>query len=245
MKKTFVLLLMIVTLCFASTYAEGIDFSVRGGITFSSSKSDIITYETQQKSEIKEYTTKNEYNYAWLTDDCIECRNIKFAGYDNVNVVYYFDDQNNLVSIIYAPESTEEKAAADKQYDTFNTALQKYGDIIATGNEYLPINGETMDAIKYFNCEDFHYDLSGAGGTSKRDSTILRFAQRLDELTEGYVDVKVMEFVSHSEMVLSGLGKTTNDYYHVVISYTFCTEKQLQDVRDAIIEKQNALTSDL
>lgn len=243
MKKTLAIIMSInLLLVCLGVYGESTTFSVRGGISFESSKEYIMDYEKSQGNEMTEHT-KAEY---WYTTNCIQYQSIKFAGYENTSVVYYFNNNNELESILYTPmHFVKDKASADAQYNTFNNALEKYGSPIASGDKYIQFNEEAHDAIHYFSDEVFHHYSSGKGGTTKIESDIITSAQRLFPLENGYVDIMLIEFREHDDVTWTGVGSFSDDLYHVVVSYTFVTEEQVQKVKDANLELQNAIENDL
>lgn len=214
-------------------YAET-DFSVRGGITFDSSKGEILAFEESQGSRIDE-RHENKYYY---TNNCIYCEGISFAGYDNAAVIYYFDKDDKLISIIYLfHQYVDDKDSGDKLFRIIDDGLEKYGNPVATGNEFIDINKEDRDVLDMFS--NFYLDISSDAKTK-----LISFSQRLYPLNEGCIDIKNIEFLWQYSQSIMGYKMQSNQYY-VGVSYSLCTKDQLQAVHDAINQKQNAINNDL
>ena len=217
-------LILVLSLSVTASYAENNQFSVRGGITFDTTKEDIIAYEQSLGNEIVDH---NDFS-----DNVLCCKNISFAGYEEVQVDYYFDSDGHLTSIVYqfkdyydfnngAPE-------AKKLYEVIDNGLSKYGAPIATGNEQLVIDDAAIDALDYYQLFAA-YSFSGP-------AKVLSFAQRLHQLDDGScIDIKNMQFTYN-------LGTVS---YVTVLSYAFYTPEQMQSFNDLIEEKQDLINNDL
>lgn len=183
MKKLVAVLLVFVILCISClSVSEQIDFSVRCGINFSSTKEEIIAYEESQKKDGHVYTNPNEVypESSWYSDNCVLADSVDFAGYENTSVTYYFDADNHLASILYVPfHFTDDQDSADKQYRLFNNALEKYGIPIAENGEYIMIDENSYDTVRYLSDSFFNENYSGKNLSRKSSTRILASAQRL------------------------------------------------------------------
>ncbi len=227
----FIVLSVLLTVC-SGCLADS--FSVRGGINFNSTKAEILAYEETQGGKIQDKSREGGY----FSDNCIQVSDITFAGYEDTIVIYYFDNEDKLISIYYDfHQSVDDRAPADKQFSIIDEGLAKYGDPIATGKEFLDIN-DAPDVIDYIHSSTLQ-DI-----TSDARTDILAFSQRLVKLDSGYVDIKNLEFLWYYTMNLGGY-KFPSYQYNVSVSYSFCTDEQIQAVEDKILEKKNALENDL
>lgn len=248
MKKIIsILLILSLICCYASSLASDNDFSIRGGISFKSTKDEIVSYEESQGGKVDLNPLKTYDSVTWFTNNCILVNGISFGGYDEAEVVYYFDDNDKLLSILFLPHHfVDDKSSADKQFDQFNGALEKYGSPIATNGEYLEIEPGACDAIGYFSNPWFHEDDIGENLIRKVESTIISSAQRIYTIDNGYVDIQLIEFLEKDETTFVGLGGPfSSSRYENILSYAFYSEEQMQNVRDKIQEKQDALNNDL
>ena len=227
----FVILTVTLTIC-CGCLADS--FSVRGGISFNSTKAEILSYEETQGGKIQDRSGEGGY----FSDNCIQVSDITFAGYEDTIVIYYFDNEDRLISIYYGfHQSLDDRVPADKQFGIIEEGLAKYGDPIATGTEFLDINDapDVIDHIHSSTLQDI---------TSDARTDVLAFSQRLVKLDIGYVDIKNLEYLWYYTMNIGGIKLPTHQYY-VSVSYSFCTDEQIQAVENEILEKKNAVENDL
>ena len=231
--KRFLILLSVVTSFALPCFAETV--TLRGGITFSNDKQEIISFEESQGTDLEINPTGNDY----FSENCLYCKSISLAGYNDCAEIYYFNQDNHLESVLYIFDWTEEnKDVSDKQFATLDNALSKYGNPIASGSEYIAINESAVDALDFFAARRFN---------GKFDTSELRsFSQRLVEDSDGYIDIKLIEFHHWVDVSNKALGINMKlHYYPVAISYTYCSAEQVKAISDKATEKQNALNSDL
>lgn len=247
MKKMVAIFLAVSMLCITCfAFADGVDFSVRGGISFKSTKEEIVAYEESQGAKVNLNPLETYDTCTWFTTNCILADNISFGGYE-AEVIYYFGEDDKLQSILFIPKHyVDDKTSADKQFVQFDGALEKYGTPIAQNGEYLEIETGARDATAYFNNPWFHEDDVGENLIRRVKSDIISSTQRLFTFDDGYVDIQLIEFRNHDETTFVGLGGPfSSDSYENLVSYTFYSEEQIQRVRDKIQEKQDALANDL
>lgn len=232
--KRFLILFIILSITVIPCFAESV--TIRGGITFLTSKEDIIRFEDSQGTEYEVSPT----NYGdYFTDNCIYCKNVSVAGYDNCSEIYYFNEEDVLESVLYLFEMQEEsKELADRQFEVLDNALSKYGPTIGSGNEYIRIN-EAIDVLDYFSSSRFNNE-------PIHSSELKAFSQRLAEDDNGYIDIKLIEFHHIMDVSNKAIGINMKlHYYPLAISYTYCSSDQVNAVKAKAREKQNALNNDL
>ena len=129
MKKILATLVIISVLCVCcSSFAESADFSVRGGISFKSTKDEIVAYEESQGAKVNLKPLETYDTCTWFTTNCILADSISFGGYE-AEVIYYFGENDQLQSILFIPKHyVDDKAPADKQYAQFDGGFRKVWD---------------------------------------------------------------------------------------------------------------------
>ena len=225
--KKVVSALLIVSIIILSPSAF-CEVSLRGGITFQSTKNDIIAFEESQGTK---YTIGNATAYGCYADNSIKYEGVEIAGFTDFNrIVYCFDDDDRLSAVLYEFNCAEEsRELADKKYDILDNALSKYGDPINDGTLFVEINKEGYDLY------DYHLRSNELG----LNDTVISLSQRLANAGEDYIDIRIAEFRR---------GYNNPFYtpaYFVVISYTLCTQEQVQSVFDRAADQSEALINDL
>lgn len=232
--------------CLAS---EIVEVSLRGGISFNSTKKDIIDYENSQMS----YYEINPTGKDFYTDNCILVSYISLAGYEDSNLLYYFNTDDSLSSVIYCFEENSNRDATDKQYEILNEALSKYGTPMATGEEFIDINPKAIDVLDIYTSDEHNSSSHEIYHVIDKNAELRAFSQRIVEQSNGYIDIKLIEFQRHTYME-NHLGKAFGDNrvtydnfdtYFVAISYTYCTQEQMQALIDKANEKMDAINNDL
>ena len=242
MKKIIGLMLLISIILTSVACAE--EFSVRGNIDFSTTKEEIMRIEEANGLEGEIAPTGNDF----YTENSILYEGIVFANSEDTDVIYYFDEDDKLVSIMYMFDWFEDEETAIEQYNTLNSTLEsKYGSSIASDDKYININTDDVanDVVDYETSAWFNESL---GDGNEKTVNPMYFEQRLVAIEGGYVDVKITLFNYKFTMVANMGGikmPFVNEYYPMAISYTYCTEEQVQAVEMAIQEAQDTLDSDL
>ena len=234
MKRVFsALLFLVLTVCVVSvSFAD--EFSVRGSINFNSTKQDILDYEKSASSEIRENPTPNTlYNY--YTDNCIACDGISYAGYDNCRVIYYFDSNDKLVSILYVVRffgDSGERNIPDA-YNRLDSALNdKYGISLDT-----PIAFTKSE--KALNVYDFVKALNISG-------QLTDMKQRLADNKDYFIEIEIGKVEYMDWEAIEDRSKIDYaDVRGVGISYSIIANEVVNELVQQAEDAQKALDSDL
>lgn len=144
MKKVFAIFLTIIlTLCGFSAFAE--DFTLRNGIHFGDSPDDIKEKETLTIRNDIDRKSALGANNEWLMDF-----EGTATGIDNVLTIFYFDEEQKLVDMVYYYEQIGHNVPVTMDlYDKLKQSLtEKYGKPldIPEGKQYA-ISGKAMSAF--------------------------------------------------------------------------------------------------
>ncbi len=124
MKKLISLILCLVcvmTLNCVAFAEEAEGFSLRNGITFTDTITDVLSKETLEIDE--------------QTETSITTKKGSVAGIADSYIVYYFDDAGELDQVDYHFPSSSYKEFIDSNYDTINDGLtRKYGSPLGFSN---------------------------------------------------------------------------------------------------------------
>ena len=235
MKKFFpaIIVMLFVLVC---NFASAEDFSVRGGISFTSNKQDIIQFEESEGNEIVSNPTEKEY----YSDNCLVCNHIAFAGYNNAKVVYYFDNTDTLSSVMFIVTKTAKENGETEVKDIYkrlNDSLNsKYGNSISLDDAVA-----LKKADGAFGTAEWYNSFSYLGSR-------IDFEQRVWHIRNGYADIQIMA-ARHLELD-EGLEHIDDeefdiDQYSVAISYTFIEEDVVQAIIDNANQAEEALNNDL
>lgn len=269
MKKTIAILLTIsiLTFCFIGTALADNEQKVTIG------KQEIVL--GMSKSEVKggrQIKTNQNWNYGvWdvlvtekgYSDDASNdvpgdflVSDTSFAGFDNCKIIYSFDNNGTLESVVIVIDAKDLKASepknrknADNSFSLLDEALSKYGSPIATGNEYIVFSKDCYDAVATLKERAFQGTSSGVMWYDHFSTELVNATQRLVNQGDSYVDIKLIEFhrlVNHEKVVTPfSSDYTKKDNYGVILSYTLCTKEAV----DAIIkdgqDRQNSLNNDV
>lgn len=229
MKRLVSLLMVFAMMMISAAWAEPIGFSVRGGISFNSTKEDIIAFEKSEGNEVlanPENTTTKEY----YSDNCLVCKHISFAGYDDAYVVYYFDDDEKLVSIIFVVYQVEEENGKKMILDIYNRLNQslesKYGTSLGADDAITLAKSDkaygTIEWLKSFGVLGEYID----------------FEQRIVEIENGYAEIQIM-----AARVADFEARSVP--YSVAVSYAHIDESVVQGMLDIAEQAEHDLDADL
>ena len=234
MKKAISVLLIVAMLCTCYSMCLAEDFSVRGGINFSTTKQEIIAYEKSVASKIVENPTNDSYS-EYYTDNCIACDGISYAGYDNCKVIYYFDSNDNLISILYIVRffGDNGKKNIPDAYSRLDNALNnKYGDIIEKPIAFTKDNN--ANAVLEF-----------AKGLGQLGS-MTDFKQRLFSNVDFYIEIDIakVEYIDFP-LMQNSFDWDFADVHSISISYTKIANEVIYELYQQAQDAENALNNDL
>lgn len=229
MKKVISVLLITIMLCSCVSVCFADGFSVRGGVNFNSTKQEILAYE-QSVSSVITINPKGDTFYDYFTDNCIMCDGISYAGYDNCRVIYYFDRNDTLISVLYVVRffGSDGKKYVPDAYTRLNNALnEKYGPIIENPIDF------TKDS-KAYGIVEFVKGLDFMGA-------IADYKQRIFSNTNYYVEIEI----ANVEYMDTEAEFKYASVHSVSISYTKIENEVVEALYQEAIDAQNALDSDL
>ena len=211
------------------------EFSLRGGINFETTKQEILDYEKSNAKDIRQNPEASSlYNY--YTNNCIVAEDVSYAGYDNCRVIYFFDNNDKLISILYNVRFYGEDGAKSvpDAYTRLDDALnEKYGSIIEN-----PISfSKDSNAIGVY---DFVEGLNIFG-------SMKQFKQRLFDIGTAFVEIEIANVEYMDSEAMSGVYGDFKkaDIRSVSISYTKIANEIVHELYKQAEDAQNALDSDL
>ena len=234
MRKLISVILIVSVLCACYSICLADDFSVRGGVNFNSNKQEILAYEKSVSSEIIENQTGDSLS-DYYTDNCVVCDGISYAGYNNCRVIYYFDNNDNLLSILYVVRFFGEDGAkkVPDAYSRLNNALNdKYGSIIEKPISFTKDNNAyaVIEFVKGLGIFGYAKD----------------FKQRLFSNNDYYVEIEIANVEYIDSAATSDISKFAfADVRSVAISYTKIANEVVYELYKEAEEAQNALDNDL
>lgn len=220
--------------------------TLRHGITFNSLQEEIIENEERLTSE--PWSVDNVSHFLH-TDNCLYYTDASIAGYDNCSILYCFNSDDKLLSVLYCIYS-DNRDTANTRYADLDEALSKYGTPICMEyDSYIEINGDlnAVDAMDEYSYKESWNDEEGYG-----EAELINMTQRLVETDEGYIDIQLVEFHANN-YVYQWLDKAKGELWKtlhiegnpIYISYTYCTKEQIEEYINISNEKKASKLDDL
>lgn len=134
MSKRLFCLLLTVMLTVLSLPSLAEDYTLRNGIQFG---------ETMEQVKTKETLGVNANN---ADETHFETQKGTVAGFDEVSIIYFFDENDGLEEAIWSFSSTSSKETTDNQYEKLENALKnKYGTPLGySGGDCYIITGKAI-----------------------------------------------------------------------------------------------------
>lgn len=222
-KVVALVMVLIVSLSVTSAWAEG--FSLRNGISFGDTMEEVRSKEELNIKETdNELKADEEYPYSLTT------QNGTVAGVANSYIVYNFDKNKQLREVIYWLKESSSSANIDAEYSSVNAGLvRKYGEPLENkdGRTHVVV-GSAIDLANY--SVRLLNAFGGYAGIRDYDEWVV--------FENGYnVKIEQVEYY--------GGQSRSNVYYQQVLSYTYFTESDVENIIDEYTEKQSQIDADL
>ncbi len=209
MSKRLFCLLLTVMLIVLSLPSLAEDFTLRNGIQFG---------ETMEQVKAKETLGVNANN---ADETHFETQKGTVAGFDDVSIIYTFDEDNQLNEVIWCLSITTSKDTTDIEYEKLENALKnKYGTPLGySGGDCYIITGKALTgAISFIGLYKL---LDGVGDYCK-------YAEWDYEYTEGnHVKIEIIQYYFGENY--------SKRNYQVRVGYKYFSD---EDLAEAMQEKQ-------
>ncbi len=216
MKKSFIVLLVVLAVSLLTCSAIADDFHT---VTIGEKKIELGMTKTKvaELTGASSIKTNSDWDFGvWyvLVDDNGYNENASnqipgnfllssrstFAGFPDCNILYSFDKDDILDSIViifdaseYGSFSSNSQSKADEKFDKLSTALNKYGAPTFT-NQYWTLKGTSFDASSAIKERAFTKRSSGLNWYQDYQTNITGANEWFVEQKDNYIDIKLLEF---------------------------------------------------
>ena len=176
-----------------------------------------------------------------------------FAGYDGCVFIFSFDKNNILTSVVIVSgmSGSSDRSSALTQFATLNDAYSsKYGSPIATDGKYISYGNSNYTAVQAINEYFFTSRSTGITWYEDPSTSLLKSSQFLvDQGDNTYVDIILMEYDRKSTYTKHNFirieSQENKEKCGFIISYSLCSEKEVNAIIEDAQNRQNSLNSDI